>query len=28
MYHAYYVRPNWRKSFDPVAVVDDHIFYQ
>lgn len=27
-YHADYVNPRWAKSFERVAVVDDHIFYE
>ena len=28
MYHATYVSPYWKKAYERVAVVDDHIFYQ
>ena len=28
MFHADYVRPYWVASYDEVAQVDDHIFYQ
>lgn len=28
MYHASYVKPAWRKSFDFVCQVDDHLFYR
>lgn len=28
MFHADYVRPYWRKSFERVAQIDDHIFYK
>ena len=28
MYHATYVKPYWRKAYQHVATVDDHIFYQ
>lgn len=27
-YHANYVTPYWAKSFERVAVVGDHIFYE
>lgn len=28
MFHAHYVKPSWRKQYDRVAQIDDHIFYQ
>lgn len=28
MYHATYVKPYWRKAYQQVATVDDHVFYQ
>ena len=27
-FHAYYVKPKWRKSKLKVAKIDDHIFYK
>ena len=27
-YHAYYVKPTWRKKFEKTVVVEDHIFYR
>jgi spore germination cell wall hydrolase CwlJ-like protein len=27
MYHANYVNPSWAKSFDKVAVIEEHVFY-
>lgn len=26
-FHAVYVNPKWAASYNPVCVVDDHIFY-
>ena len=28
MFHANYVKPRWAASFDRVAVIGDHVFYQ
>ena len=28
MFHASYVSPYWSDSYDKVAQIDDHIFYQ
>lgn len=28
MYHATYVSPYWKKAYEPVAQVGDHVFYQ
>lgn len=27
-YHAHYVKPRWRKSFDEVAQIGAHIYYK
>ena len=28
MYHANYVKPAWRKAYEFVCAVDDHLFYR
>lgn len=28
MFHASYTNPRWRNSYDRVAQIDDHIFYE
>ena len=27
MYHAYYVKPAWRRAFERTTRIDSHIFY-
>jgi spore germination cell wall hydrolase CwlJ-like protein len=28
MYHATYVKPSWRKAYEIVIQIEDHIFYE